>query len=279
MPASRRSWSARAPTSRDRRPGGILLARRRRRGHRLRGRPARRMSACAGSPLGDRDRVLGGSSAAARRSSSSGSPAGCSRAGPLRDLATQAQTSLVVRSHDRVLPPPTEIAARAGRSPRRHRDAEPLHRARAAARRAGPDPDRPRGRGDRAARREQHGPVSARRASSRRPAPASRSIARTSSRTPMCRGRAGDPRRDRRAASPTRRHGRLRQPGARRRAAPGPGPGASPLRFASADPERGAIGATLGYPRAARSRSRRPPSPDRTWPRVATSTASSASAG
>jgi S1-C subfamily serine protease len=67
-----------------------------------------------GSPLGTVDRVLGGIVGGGQALLVAWLIGGLLAAGPLRYLATQAQTSLVVRSLNRVLPAPTEIAVELG---------------------------------------------------------------------------------------------------------------------------------------------------------------------
>jgi S1-C subfamily serine protease len=67
-----------------------------------------------GSPLGTVDRALGGLVGGAQALLVFWLVGGLLAAGPLRYLATQAQTSLIVRGLDSVLPAPTEIAAELG---------------------------------------------------------------------------------------------------------------------------------------------------------------------
>jgi S1-C subfamily serine protease len=68
-----------------------------------------------GSPLGTIDRVFGGVLAAGQALLVVWLIGGLLAAGPMRGIAAQAQTSLVVRGLDRVLPAPTEMAAALGR--------------------------------------------------------------------------------------------------------------------------------------------------------------------
>ena len=68
-----------------------------------------------GSPLGTVDRVFGGVVAAAQALLVVWLIGGLLAAGPMRGLAAEAQTSLVVRGLDRVLPAPTEMATALGR--------------------------------------------------------------------------------------------------------------------------------------------------------------------
>ena len=68
-----------------------------------------------GSPLGTVDRGLGAVVGGAQALVMIWLIGGLLAAGPLRSLATQAQTSLIVRGMNRVLPAPTEIAVQLGR--------------------------------------------------------------------------------------------------------------------------------------------------------------------
>ena len=64
-----------------------------------------------GGVLGSADRVLGGFVGAGQALLVVWLIGGLLASGPMRSLATQAQTSLIVRTMSRVLPPPTEFAA------------------------------------------------------------------------------------------------------------------------------------------------------------------------
>jgi S1-C subfamily serine protease len=66
-------------------------------------------------PLGTIDRVFGGLVAAAQALLVVWLIGGLLAAGPMRGIAAQAQTSLVVRGLDRILPAPTEMATALGR--------------------------------------------------------------------------------------------------------------------------------------------------------------------
>lgn len=68
-----------------------------------------------GSPFGTIDRALGGLVGGTQALVVIWLIGGLLAAGPLRYLATQAQTSLIVRGLNGVLPPPTEVAAQLGR--------------------------------------------------------------------------------------------------------------------------------------------------------------------
>lgn len=68
-----------------------------------------------GSPLRVVDRTLGGVIGGAQALLVIWLMGGLLAAGPLRYLATQAQTSILVRALNQVLPPPTEIAVELGR--------------------------------------------------------------------------------------------------------------------------------------------------------------------
>ena len=68
-----------------------------------------------GGVLGVADRVLGGVVGAAQAVLVVWLVGGLLAAGPMRSIATQAQTSFVVRALSGVLPPPTEIAGALGR--------------------------------------------------------------------------------------------------------------------------------------------------------------------
>jgi S1-C subfamily serine protease len=68
-----------------------------------------------GSPLGTIDRVFGGVVAAAQALLVAWLIGGLLASGPMRGIAAQAQTSLVVRGLDGVLPAPTEMATALGR--------------------------------------------------------------------------------------------------------------------------------------------------------------------
>ena len=67
-----------------------------------------------GSPLRTVDRAVGGIVGGAQALLVIWLIGGLLAAGPIRSLATQAQTSLIVRGLDRVLPAPTEIAVQLG---------------------------------------------------------------------------------------------------------------------------------------------------------------------